>query len=353
MSTRLGQWLLLSCTLAVACAPDAPVQTHQWLALGTVFEITIAAPPAQWRDTVAPRVEAVLDPWSADMYPYRDGELAQANQRFASGGCVLPSPLLRQLIDTARALETQHGDRFVPALAELTTLWRLHEAEQQDWKKPQDADIDEAIRPQPSATNVFDDGDQLCARGPAALDFGGFAKGLIVDELVDALDAEGLQNAIVNAGGDLKVRGARNGEAWRVAVRNPFGSGALAGILARDGDAIFTSGNYERYVMLDGQRYGHILDPATGRPLRGVASVTVIGQDATQTDAAATALYVAASRELAASGGLANVPTVPGAEAYLILDEQGVAWLNPAMADRIQWVDKPQTKIIVDQNRAR
>ena len=116
-------------------------------------------------------------------------------------------------------------------------------------------------------------------RLPAAgmeIDFGGFGKEYAVDRAALVLRAAGARSAMVNLAGDLAILGAQpDGSAWSVGIRHPRREGALVASLPVASGAIATSGDYERFIEVDGVRHCHVLDPHTGRSARGFQSVTV------------------------------------------------------------------------------
>ena len=122
------------------------------------------------------------------------------------------------------------------------------------------------------------------------VDLGGVAKGYLGDVLRTECLRLGVTDAILNLGGNIVCLGQKNGRPWRVAVADPDENGYL-GILSVTDTNVVTSGAYERYFEKDGVKYGHIFDPATGRPATGLVSVTVIGEDGMACDALSTALF--------------------------------------------------------------
>ncbi len=130
-----------------------------------------------------------------------------------------------------------------------------------------------------------------------ALDLGGIAKGYTSDEVLRVLRARGVRRALVAMAGDVATIGAPPGEsAWEVAIA-PLDGGAPERVLELRDAAVSTSGDKWQYVVLDGVRYSHIVDPRTGMAIRGRRSVTVVASDAMTTDAWATALSVLDARE--------------------------------------------------------
>ncbi len=130
---------------------------------------------------------------------------------------------------------------------------------------------------------------------PLALDLNGIAKGYGVDRLANTLLAHGISNALVGIDGELRALGLRpDGTPWTVAVETPDPERRTPhSILALDGAAVATSGDYRHWVDVQGHRLSHTMDPARGAPLRSSpASVTVVAQTCAEADAWATALMV-------------------------------------------------------------
>jgi len=146
------------------------------------------------------------------------------------------------------------------------------------------------------------------------LDLGGIAKGYACDQALEVLSGHGIESALVEIGGDLVVSAAPPGrEAWRVAAG--CGSAETNEVIALEDAAIATSGDTEQFVIIDGERYSHILDPRTGLGLRHSLCISVIARDATTADALASAVSVLGIRRgqtLAAKYGV--VPLLPGCE---------------------------------------
>jgi thiamine biosynthesis lipoprotein len=155
----------------------------------------------------------------------------------------------------------------------------------------------------------------------------------------------GITSAIVNAGGDLRAMGRHGDRPWNVAVRKP-GGGIIGAVQVRDDEALFTSGNYERFRQDQLKRYPHILDPRTGWPVKDVASVTVIASEGIVADAAATALVVAGLDGWSAVAGALNLDQV------LVVDESGMVYLTPEMEQRIQFSGDVE-RVIVEVSAAR
>lgn len=166
------------------------------------------------------------------------------------------------------------------------------------------------------------------------LDLAGIAKGYGIDRSVSILRELGVRNALVDLGGNIYALGAPPGRrAWTVGIRDPRGSTGIAGTIGLRDEAVATSGNYENFVEIGGTRYGHIMDPRSGRPVEGVLSVTVIASTALAADALSTALFV-----LGPSRGSEILEGIPGVRALFATpdtDGSGIRYTKAGGIDEI------------------
>jgi thiamine biosynthesis lipoprotein len=220
----------------------------------------------------------------------------------------------------------------------------MHRHDEVDIHPPDPVAINELLQKNPVMSDIRIDGTFLQSSNPAVqLSLGAFAKGYAIDLAMDYLKGRGISNAVINAGGDLRVIGQHGERPWRIGIRHPRADGMIAWLDAKANESIFTSGDYERFYLYEGKRYHHILDPRTGYPASGATSVTVIHTNAGVADAAATALFVAGAEqwyEIARSMGIKNV---------MLIDTEGRIHMNPAMQDRIHLVNPESAPIVLSQ----
>jgi len=145
------------------------------------------------------------------------------------------------------------------------------------------------------------------------IDLGGFAKGHAVDNAATILRERGIQHALVSAGGDSRVIGDRRGRPWTIGVRDPRRPGEMVAMLPLEDVSISTSGDYERYFDADGQRFHHLIDPATGRSPRSVHSVTILAEDGLTTEALSKCVFV-----LGVEKGLRLIESQRGVDAVVV-----------------------------------
>jgi FAD:protein FMN transferase len=149
------------------------------------------------------------------------------------------------------------------------------------------------------------------------INLGGIAKGYVVERGVGILRRNGIENAIVTAGGDSRLLGDRRGRPFMIGIRDPRHDDEVAIQVPLEEEAISTSGDYERFFDEDGIRYHHIIQPSTGEPAGGVHSATVFGPDAVMTDALSTSVFV-----MGVDMGLRLIAGLPDYES-IVIDAEG------------------------------
>ena len=163
-----------------------------------------------------------------------------------------------------------------------------------------------------------------------AVNLGGIAKGYAVDRMADILRRGGFPDALVQAGGDLLCAGTKGGKPWTAGIRDPRGGwkDVFAGIRLED-HAFSTAGDYERYFVLGGKRYHHILDPRTGMPAMASRSVTVYAKTALLADALDDAIFIMGWKR-----GFAMLAKIPDVGA-VVVDDEGAIHVSDRMKGRI------------------
>ena len=332
-----------SAALLAACAADEDrVVERRLLAMGTQVDITLAAAdPDAARDALA-EIETMLSGYERDYYAWGDGELARLNAGLRAGSEVEISAALADLLATALSLSEQSGGVFDPGVGALVELWGFHIDTGAARQPPDSAAIDSWLAASPGIADLAIGGSLVSSDANGLLiDLGGIAKGDAVDRTIRILRRNGIDDAIVNAGGDLRAIGSRDGRSWRIGIQSPRAAGILGAVELGDGEAAFTSGDYERYFDHEGERLHHILDPTTGYPAAHTQAITVIAADGVTADAAATALFVAGP------GRWPDVARAMGVRHVLRVDASGRIEATREMRDRLELGDAPAADIIV------
>ncbi|MEM9761301.1 MAG: FAD:protein FMN transferase [Pseudomonadota bacterium] len=298
---------------------------------GTLVEIVIRDTDAQMAREAAAEVGALLQSLHHDWHAWQQGRLTDLNAAIAARRPSRMDPRLATVLTEGQRLACLSGGLFQPAIGRLVALWGFHADTLPEGGPPSASAVAALRRANPRMADLRLDGDILRSTNPAVqLDLGGFAKGAALDLANEALRARGIENAVLNAGGDVNVLGTHGARPWRVAVRDPFVWGAIASVALRPGEVLYTSGNYERFFEHEGARFAHIVDPRTGVPVREIVSVSVLDTNGLRADAAATALSVAGR------SGFAATAAAMGVEAVLMIADDGEVIATPAMRARLE-----------------
>jgi thiamine biosynthesis lipoprotein len=238
-----------------------------------------------------------------------DSELSRVNRNAATGPVTVDNELLTLIEHALMFSDITHG-AFDITYASAGQYYDYRKGRKPDSK--QLAEVLPAVsyhhvRLEPVRSSV-----QFLQPG-VRIDLGGIAKGYAVDSSIAILQAAGVRNALVSAGGDTRVIGRRWDHPWRVGIRDPRNRDSLVSTIPLEDAAISTSGDYERYFEEDGVRYHHILNPDTGDSSREVHSASIIGNNATDTDALSTSVFV-----MGVDKGLKLVNSLPDTEAIII-----------------------------------
>lgn len=283
-----------------------------------------------WHDDAAAArglLEAVLAEMrriDATYSPYiEDSELSRLN-REAPKGWVDTTAEMIELLGKSAEVSRLTGGAFDVTYASVGRYYDYRKGE-----RPDRAELEaglEAINWE--FVELDEPGGRVRFGHPAVyVDLGGIAKGYAVDRCIELLRKAGVTQASVAAGGDSRILGDRNGEPWTVGIRDPRREDAVAVLLPLVDTAVSTSGDYERFFEEDGVRYHHILDPRTGDSARQSWSVTILGPEATFTDALSTSVFV-----LGPDAGLALIDRLPGIDA-IIIDASGELRYSADLAD--------------------
>jgi thiamine biosynthesis lipoprotein len=150
--------------------------------------------------------------------------------------------------------------------------------------------------------------------------FGGIGKGYAAEKARQVMKEKGLESGIVNASGDLATWGYQpNGKPWTIGIVDPNAKAQVFSYMNITDMAIATSGNYEKYIMIDGKKYSHTINPRTGLPVRGIKSVTIISPNAEVADAMATPVMI-----MGIKAGLDMVNQIRDIEAIIIDDDNKI-----------------------------
>ncbi len=307
---RIGPALLVGLAL-LSCVRSPKEIRRVELLMGTEVDIIAQGKSEPALQAAADRAFAEIERLEQKLSRYReDSAISRINQQAGIAPVAVDAEtfmLVQKSLEVCRESSGAFDITILPALL----IWKI------DAKNPQppaDAEVKEKLKLTGCEKMVLDREQKtvFLPEPGMGIDLGGIAKGYAADCAVKILKDNGVSAGIVKAGGDMRVFGGE-GKGLAIGIQNPRASGkVLAKIYLKDG-AVSTSGDYERFYIFNGVRYSHIINPKTGYPVSGEASVTVKAQSGIESDAWSTALFV-----LGHERGLEVLKTRPGLEAFFI-----------------------------------
>jgi thiamine biosynthesis lipoprotein len=340
MQTRT---LILLAGLCLSACSNPLLYQQQFYIFGTLVGVTIWGVPEQQASEAVNAIANDFQIMHNNWHAWKPSPLTDLNQAIAAGQTwkVTDTSLLPMLAQ-AKRFYNQSDALFNPAIGQLINLWGFHNDDlSKHFSPPSPEKIAELVALTPGMDDIDVEGKRIFSRNPAVqLDLGAFAKGYAVDLAIEKLRQFGVQNAIVNAGGNLKAIGKKGDKPWLIGIRHPLSTGILAAVAVIGEESVISSGNYERFREYQGVRYSHIIDPRTGMPAQGITSVTVIDRSGALADAASTALTVAGLQDWH------RIARQMGVKYVMLVDEAGTVYVNPAMAERVQFPPDQMPKIV-------
>ncbi len=297
-------------------SPLPPPVEYTWPVMGTFATVTIRGDHADPATFIHQQTLRILDDINSRMSVYRpDSEISRLNR---TGGPVPISTPTRTLLHLAREYTQRTDGAFDPTLMPLIHLWGFSGA-QPPATIPTDAMISVARQLTGIDKLQVDAATARFLAPGMTIDLGGIAKGFALDQCFDTIIPEYPVDMIFNIGGGIRCHGmAAKNRPWRIGVRHPFIHDRILGVLdIESGMAVATSGNYERFVNIKGQRFAHIISPLTGRPVEGMAGTTVLSPTGAESDTLSTALFV-----LGIENAGAVLERFPESHALLVPDRQ-------------------------------
>jgi thiamine biosynthesis lipoprotein len=336
--SRTLRLFLLITVLLVGCGEQKePLYQEQGYVFGTLVEVRIYGKPEAEAKLAVSEVMQEFQRLHTMLHAWQPSELSELNDGLAHGDSVAVSDEMAAMLQDAAQLSKQAHGMFNPGIGGLVALWGFH-ADEFKPVQPADKDIVALVEANPQMSDLSIVRGRVESKNPAVqIDLGGYAKGYALDRAASILHQRGIQNALINIGGNVLALGKHGERAWKVGIQHPRKSGAIASLELRDGEAIGTSGDYQRYFMIGNVRYCHIIDPHTGYPMQAVQEVTVLTHGPH-----AGVLSDVDSKPLFISGvkGWRNAAKLMEVDEAMLVDEQGRVHVTAAMQKRLEFTDK-------------
>lgn len=316
MKTKSIPTFFLLIALVAHCTADAQVlRKRTTLLMGGRFDITIVAKDSLTAEknidvviAEISRIENLISDWKSD------SQISEVNRNAG----VQPVKVDREVFElTQRALrfsEVTNGG-FDISFAAMDRIWKFDGSMTE---MPSEEAIKKSVEKVGYKNIVLDSVNAtifLKLKG-MKIGFGALGEGYATDKCRKMMLDKGIEAGIINGSGDMSTWGKQpNDKAWNIGITNPFRPEKLLAVVPLTQEAVTTSGSYEKFVVLDGKRYSHIINPATGYPATGLCSVTVFGPDAETANGLSTSLMV-----LGSDSGLQLLQQFPDYSCIMITD---------------------------------
>lgn len=327
-------FFLLPVLLLASCKPAVRKESRTVFALGTVCSIQLfTEKPQSKADTVLQICTRRLEELERHLSANAEiSTLIDINKASGVSAVNVPADIY-PLFERAMFFAEKTDGAFNPVIGGIVKLWNIGF---ENARKPEDRDIRDALfrtgykDVQLTGTAVF------LKKAGMKLDLGAIAKGFAADELTRIVRQAGIAHAVIDIGGTISAVGKRpDGKRWNIGIRDPRvqqGQPVISVLI--ESCSISTSGSYERYFEQDGVRYHHIIDPATGYPVRNnMIAVSVFSDSATDADALSTACFV-----LGYEKAVKLLAELPDTEALFIFDDNSVR-TTAGLAQHIKVLD--------------
>lgn len=320
--------LLLFIAIHCLCFSQEQIISRTAKLMGTRFEITLVSTQKvanQYLNAAQgeiERIERLISSWDAN------SQTAEINRQAG----IKPVKVAKELYDLiARSIEISKITQgaFDISYAALDPVWffdgrmKAVPSESERLKSVQNIGFKDLV------LNAKEQTVYLPKKG-MKIGFGAIGKGYAADATKKLMKSLGVSSGIINASGDLTSWGKKpDGTDWQVGISNPENPAKVFSWFPVRDAAVATSGNYEKYVTLEGKQYSHIMDPRTGIPVSGIKSVTVFAPKAELADAFATAVFI-----MGIDTGIDTISQLPGMSCIIVDAEN-----NIHHSPNIQWAN--------------
>jgi thiamine biosynthesis lipoprotein len=290
--------------------------------MGTVWNIEVAdhGRPEEARVAIEKaytelqRIDALMSEWKPD------SPISQVNAAAGKSSVEVPVEL-REMLDRSIRYSSMTEGTFDVTWRGMGHIWHFDDS----FQPPTRAAV-EAARKNVDYRRIQIAGNRVFLPNGMSIGLGGIAKGYAVDRAAGVLKNDGFTDSLVDGGGDVLVSGTRLGEPWRLGIQDPRQPrGTIIGMMSLSDCALVSSGDYERFRIVGGARYHHIIDPRTGYPATAAIAVSVMSRTAEQGVVLGKGVFI-----LGAQRGL-ELARQQGIE-VLLIDREGKRHFTPGFA---------------------
>lgn len=325
--------IFLLCIFCTGCKNNPELASKKIFRMDTITEITFVVKDKKEVQSCWNSIDSLLKDWEERFSVEGLGsEVRLLNER-KKNTMPLSSQLKEMLQFALNYGDTLEGG-FDLTVLPLKKLWGFGENSQADNSLPSEHQVRSALeKVDYRMLKIIGDSISFSSQ-QARIDVGGVAKGFVLREIGKLLNSYGINNYLISAGGDIIVKGKRvDGTPWRIGIQHPRNNGVL-GALELDSGSIVTSGDYERFRIINGNRYHHIFDTRTGYSSTKNQSLTICCQDPAEADVMSTGLFSRSAEEI-----LEFINSRPRLDC-LVVDSCGKVFISRGWKNRVTIIDE-------------
>lgn len=334
MNRRTLFQLTLTSALAplVACSRPAQAFQETIAVFGTLVKLTVYAQhPEQATRAFAAvnqRFQHIHHEWHAWE---KGGLVSKINQAIAASQAIEVTDEVAEFIKRNQQLCQQTNGLFDPGIGKLIKLWGFQQNSYEHNRAPNAEEVAQVLAYKASILDLHWQGNQLSSSNDkVALDFGASGKAYALNAATRTLSEQGIRQATIMIGGDIQVLGEKPDGAWRIGIKDPLNtSQAKASLPLRSGEAVCSSGTYERFYTDQGKKVSHIIHPHTGQPVIHLLHSTAIHPDALIAEVGALAQLIAGKPDWQ------SVAHNLGIEYSYLIDNTGQDIISHPLAQRL------------------
>lgn len=290
-------WTALTIIILTGCGTKKELARKKFFRMDTITEATLVVPNRKIAEKCWNSIDSLLSDWEQRFsVESKNSEVRKLNKR--ESAIVPVDAQLKEMLITALNYGDSLNGGFDITVLPLKEAWGFAENSSPDSPLPTPEQVAGARkRVDYRNVKVVNDSVQFLS-SQTKIDVGGIAKGFVLREIGKILKIYEVDDYLVSAGGDIIVKGKRiDGGSWRVGIQHPRNEGVV-GIVSIDSGVVVTSGDYERFRIIDGKRYHHLFDISTGYCSSKNQSVTIWAQDPVEADVLSTGLFGRSAEEI-------------------------------------------------------
>jgi thiamine biosynthesis lipoprotein len=341
---HFNKLIVLLVFFLTGCGQNETIQKKDYI-FGTIVEVTIYG---ETSDKATHAIELVFNEFRRlheYLHPWEKNIVQEINQSIKNQEIYTTEDTeIISIIKHNKELELKTHGYFNPAIGNLVEAWGFH-AEEFSTNRPNSIVIDNLQRNLPHMSEIIIHRGYLRSNNNnIKLDLGGYAKGYALDQAKKILDENNINNALINIGGNILALGKHGDRNWVVGIQHPRKPNSIGSISLSPGWSIGTSGDYQRYFIVDNQRYSHLIDPNTGYPATNAQSATVllppIEFSGTLSDVYSKPLFIAPENLKY------SIAKELGIDFYMIIMTDGKISISNDMLNLIKWHEEIDEKNI-------